>query len=203
MHFLDNRGKTQFEAREEEPFSGEGSTAVNRDDDIAYVIEAGRGFEALKYAASLLTGTLLLDLTGSERAVQDQTLSGKAKDALKEARDHILSAKPHSDRAAHHKHHMLLALQYLTEAVAHGNKSANLIRDLRSEAVFQAIRTAWSELNRLDNLLKGFRTIDLDQSCCAYHAKLTMRHVHFCYEAGPTGYGLHRLIQSPGVSASG
>ena len=23
-------------------------------------------------------------------------------------------------------------------------------------------------------------------------------HVHFCYEAGPTGYGLHRLIQSLG-----
>jgi transposase len=24
--------------------------------------------------------------------------------------------------------------------------------------------------------------------------------VHFCYEAGPTGYGLHRLIQSLGQS---
>lgn len=23
-------------------------------------------------------------------------------------------------------------------------------------------------------------------------------HVHFCYEAGPTGYGLHRLIKSLG-----
>src|SRR3546814_13403328 len=24
-------------------------------------------------------------------------------------------------------------------------------------------------------------------------------HVHFCYESGPTSYGLHRLIQSMGV----
>src|SRR3712207_9077345 len=27
--------------------------------------------------------------------------------------------------------------------------------------------------------------------------------VHFCYEAGPTGYGLHRLITGPGHDCTG
>lgn len=98
-------------------------------------------------------------------------MTQKALDTLKEARDHVLSSKPNSDRAAHHKHHMLLALEHLTDAAAHSDKSANLIRDIRSEAVFQAIRSAWSELNKLKHLLNGFRTIDLNQSCCADHAK--------------------------------
>lgn len=176
MHFLDNHSKAHFEAGDNRPKLAEDFAAVgNQEGDFSYVVEAGRGFDALKYAASLLTGTLLLDLTGSERTVQDQTLTQKALDALKEARDHALSSKPNSDRAAHHKHHMLLALEHLTDAAAHGNKSANLICDVRSEAVFQAIRAAWSELNKLDHLLKGFRTIDLNQSCCSYHAKQTAR----------------------------
>jgi len=176
MHFLDNHSQTHFEAGGVGPESSEDFAAAgNQDKDVLYAVEAGRGFDALKYAASLLTGTLLLDLTGSDRTVQDQALSKKAQDALKEAREHVLSANPCSDLARHHKHHMLLALQYLTEAATRGEKSANLIRDTRSEAVFQAIRAAWSELNKLDQVLKGFRTIDLSQSCCAYHTKLTAR----------------------------
>ncbi|SOY77525.1 hypothetical protein CBM2589_U10042 [Cupriavidus taiwanensis] len=172
MHFLDNNSKAHFEARVHTPRFAEDYAAVgNQEGDLFYVVEAGRGFDALKCAASLLTGTLLLDLTGSERTVQDQTITQKALDALKEARDHVLSSKPNSDRAAHHKHHMLLALEHLTDAAAHSDKSANLIRDVRSEAVFQAIRSAWSELNKLKHLINGFRTIDLNQSCCAYHAK--------------------------------
>lgn len=176
MHFLDNHSRAHLEAGKAGPQSAEDFAAAgNRDRDVSYAVEAGRGFDALKHAASLLTGTLLLDLTGSERTVQDQTLSQKAQDALKEARDHVLSANPHSDRARHHKHHMLLALQHLTEAAVRGDKSANLIHDVRSEAVFQAIRAAWAELNKLDEILTGFRTIDLNQSCCSYHAKLTAR----------------------------
>ncbi|WP_116324366.1 hypothetical protein [Cupriavidus taiwanensis] len=179
MHFLDNHSKAHFEAGDTTPKLAQDSAASgNQEGDLSYVVEAGRGFDALKYAASLLTGTLLLDLTGSERTVQDQTMTQKALDALKEARDHVLSSQPNSDRAAHHKHHMRLALEHLTDAAAHSDKSANLIRDVRSEAVFQAIRAAWSELNQLNQLMNGFRTIDPNQSCCAFHAKQIARLAH-------------------------
>ena len=176
MQFLDNTSKLGFEAGDPRPRSVESFAEIGtHEHDVGYVVEAGRGFDALKYAASLMTGTLLLDLTGSERSVQDQTLTRKAQDALAEAREHISAAMPHSDRAFHHKHHLLLALQYLTEAERLGDKSANLLRNQRSEAVFQAVRAALSELGKLDQLLSGFQTIDLSQSCCSYHKQQMAR----------------------------
>src|SRR4029453_6954828 len=41
-------------------------------------------------------------------------------------------------------------------------------------------------------------TSKLVKKLAAQHRRLT-----FCYEAGPTGYGLHRLIKTPGPPAVG
>lgn len=176
MHFLDKTSN----ARAEPMIAATVSAAhiavqENSEGDVDYAINVGRGFEALKYAASLLTGTLLLDLVGSERTVRDQALTQKAQEALAEAQDHILSSAPRSDRARHHKHHLIRAFQHLTDAASRADQSANLLRDTRSEEVFQAIRSAWSELEKLGQLLKGFYTVDLSQSCCAYHAEQMAR----------------------------
>jgi len=171
MRFLDNNDKHTFRsapdiARETTGDPTEGAAEA----DLQYAIEATRGFEALKHAASLLTGTLLLDLTKSDRTVQSCTLNEKARAALEEARDSISLARARSENARHHNHHMRLALGHLEDVSSRADRMANLIASA-ADTVFPAISAAWDELKKLDALVAGFQTVDLSQSCCAFHKR--------------------------------
>lgn len=141
------------------------------DRNLDYSVQVSPGFEALKFAASLLTGVLLLDLTGSDRTVRDRGLESKAQDALDEARDQVFSARPKSQLARLHHDHIKLALSHLERAAYHVLREANVIVSTTSDEIFNLINSAWDELKKTSSLLPGFHTVDLAQSCCAFHDK--------------------------------
>jgi vacuolar-type H+-ATPase subunit H len=171
MQFLDNNDKHAFMPAADTSRESAGAKQGNpAEADLEYAIEAERGFEALKYAASLLTGTLLLDLTKSDRTVQSCALNEKARAALEEAREFISLARAKSENARHHSHHMRLALAYLEDASGQADREANLILS-EADTVFSAVSSAWNELKKLNALVQGFQTVDLLQSCCAFHRR--------------------------------
>lgn len=172
MQFLDNNDRQAFQPKAEMACTpADFAAAGTAETDAAYAADASRAFAALKYAASLVTGTLLLDLTGSDRTVQDRALTEKARGALEEARASIAGLKPVSDNALHHRHHLRRAGSFLNEAVRLGERKSDLVRGEDSEAVFKTVQAGWDELKKLDALIAGFHTVDLGQGCCAYHAQ--------------------------------
>jgi len=176
MRFLDSSDRNSFSARPDGP--PDVATCIRpdtTDSDVDYALEVNRGFEALKYAAALLTGTLLLDLTGSDRTVQDRALADKACDALTEARDAVLSARPRSINARHHNYHLRAALEHLVAAADIASHRAELIAGPDADTIYAAIYAAWDELKKLDGLMAGFQMVDLTQSCCAFHARQMTR----------------------------
>jgi hypothetical protein len=169
MQFLDNNDKHAFTPAADTTREPAGvRQADTAEADLEYAIEAARGFEALKYAASVLTGTLLLDLTKSDRTVQSCALNEKARAALEEARESMSLARARSENARHHNHHMRLALGHLEDASGRADREANLIVS-EADTMFSAISAAWDELKKLNALVQGFQTVDLSQSCCAFH----------------------------------
>ncbi len=171
MRFLDNSDKDSLQPQ---PGAHLHAMRASREagPDPEYRMQAGRGFDALKHALTLLTGTLLLDLVKAERTVADRALTEKAAESVAEARAAILSCKPRDEVARHHLHHLRRALEQVDEITGWAGRQADLIQSDRSAAFSDAIRAAWDELKKLDGLMQGFQMIDLGQSCCAYHDRL-------------------------------
>lgn len=169
--FLENTGSAFFEAREP---STNAAAVLHRDEqsDAAtdYVLQVMPGFEALKYSASLCAGVLLLDLTGSDRTVRDRSLVDKARDAVREAEDAVLPAQP-CGRAAHHHHHLCRALAGLKALLPRIERISRLATAAEAAAVTHELQACWEELRRAGDHLPGFETVDLSQSCCAWHAR--------------------------------
>lgn len=171
MTFLDNNDAGDFQVQPAAHVRA-GFKARTTNADPGYAMEAGRGFDALKYALSLMTGTLLLDLVKADRTVVDRALGENALDAIAVARDALSACAPRDLAGQHHLHHLQRALEHVEDAAEWGVRQANLIDANYTDMYCASIRAAWDELKKLDALMTGFGMVDLSQSCCAFHDRL-------------------------------
>lgn len=171
MPFLDHAETGRFEAGDMPSATAEDFASAGLSDrDVAYATQVQPGFDALRQAASLLTGLLLLDLTDCDRTVRDRALHAKALDEIGIACEAILTAIPHRQRAIHHHYHLKRALSRLEQAAVIASRKAKVIASTDTDTLFALIQSSWDELKTVGQLIGGFETIDLSQSCCAFHA---------------------------------
>lgn len=171
MTFLDNNSSKDFAQRPAGHLEDQLDSRMSSG-DVDYKLQAGRAFDEIRYALSLLTGTLLLDLVKADRTVVDRSLAEKAMEAISDARDAVRSCKPVSETARHHHHHVERALRLVADAAEWASKQRNLVGSDRSDAFDDAIHASWDELKKLDTLINGFQMIDLSQGCCSYHQNM-------------------------------
>jgi hypothetical protein len=151
------------------------TAAINKgvlaDATIDYIIKAQVHFDDLKQVASSMAGMLVLAETGIAEAATEQPMIAIAYETWKRAADGVGTLKV--PVLAEHFH-------------VHLQKGSTLIGDLfaslyrrvpTSRSNDDAIRTlklAWEQISFAAKALPGFETVDLEQSCCAMHAKQYM-----------------------------
>ncbi len=139
------------------------------DDATRRYIEAAQpAFEDLRDVASQLAGLMVLAASGASTATIDHPMVAVATERWRAARDETRALRP-SPQAAHHHRHLVRAAERIGEVLA-ALREAGTFKS-RIATPLPLLRGAWQEILHTANALPGFRTLDLEQACCAAHAK--------------------------------
>ena len=135
-----------------------------------YCTLALQGFESLKYAASILAGTLILAYTGANRSFQDIGFAHKALDELERAEEIIRSIRV-PVRSRHHHLHLTNALGAIRGVAEKLGRARISGQPREMDAIVAELGRGWEELRHASRNVPGFEMVDLSQSCCALHSR--------------------------------
>lgn len=136
-----------------------------------YCALALRGFDGLKYAASMLAGALVLALTNAHRRFHDLELAHKALDEIERAEAVIFGIKV-PERSLHYHFHLTEALRILREVATKLSEIHTFSHSPDIDAARLELGRGLEELQHASRNVPGFEMVDLSQSCCALYARL-------------------------------
>jgi hypothetical protein len=134
-----------------------------------YLAEARPAFDELRDVTSQLAGLMVLAASGAGVATTDHPMWAVATERGWAACEVVRSLRV-PPPARHHHRHMVWAAEALGGTIATMREAGT--RAGRLNAPLGLLKTAWQEIVHAADALPGFGTIDMQQTCCAAHAKL-------------------------------